>query len=91
MSTPTMIKSRHLKGRKCPECDEPLRLCQKGIVCKKNHIFDKESGTWLDIMALVTGIPRCAVIPVVEAGFMMSESSGRASYDTREESDSESS
>lgn len=87
MSTPTTIEARHLRGRKCPECDEPLRLCQKGLTCSENHIFDKESDTWLDIVALIRWAQTHPVDTVVDAGFMMRESSGRAPFGDNSEDD----
>lgn len=87
MSTKSNIKARHLKFKKCPECDDPLRLCEKGIICTENHLFGKESELWLDIEALATGIPRYTVVSHIEAGFMMRESSGRAGKNKQEYSD----
>lgn len=78
------MKQRVLKEKKikCPDCDSALRLCRKGLICKQNHLFEKDSDTWCDIEALTTGIPReccfecdlptnackCAEIP---SGFML--------------------
>jgi len=54
------LKQRTLKENnvKCPTCQGALRIYSKGLICSQNHHYEKESETWLDTEALVTGIAR---------------------------------
>lgn len=58
MSTP--LKQRVLKEKKiiCPTCGGALRSCKKGLICAKNHLFERDSEVFINIETVVTGIPR---------------------------------
>lgn len=71
------VKARHLKNLKCTECEQSLRLYSKGLICKRNHIFDKQSDEWLAAEAWAEIERKEEEVEV--AGFMMRESSGRNS------------
>ncbi len=51
------IKLRDLKKIKCPECEGKLRPGNFGIICERNHFFDKQSSLWLGIIEFLNPPP----------------------------------
>ena len=52
------MNNRTMKSLTCDQCDTSLRVCAKGIICKKNHLIEKNTEQYLDIQAAITGISR---------------------------------
>ncbi len=52
------MNSRTMKNLTCDICYTSLRICSKGIICKKNHLIGKNTEKYLDIQSIITGISR---------------------------------